>query len=91
MQDFTFDEEQTLSFTTIRAMVNVLNSELLKNPSLANDLLLFLNERDIEIPVLSVDKSNKNISAQYKTKRSSQKIHKLKRAFEGATSVENIL
>ena len=92
MKDFIFEEEeQELSFSTIRAMVRVLNSELPKNPSLANDLLQFLEERNIEILVSSKEELNKRASVSSGTNKSSEQIYKLKRAFEGVNTTENIL
>ena len=92
MQDFIFEEEeQQLSFTTISSMVRVLNSELLKNPTLANDLLLFLKERNIEVPVSSHNDLNLRVPVSYGAKKPSEQIHKLKRAFEGVNTIEKIL
>ena len=92
MQDFIFEEEQQkLSFTTIRSMVRVLNSELLKNPSLASDLLQFLKDRNIDIPDPIKMELNKQSAVSSETKKSTEQIYKLKRAFEGVNVTENIL
>ena len=92
MQDYLLqDAEQQLSFSTIRTMIRVLNIELLKNPSLGNDLLLFLEERNIEIPVLSKEELNKQAPVSYEANKSPDKLLKLKRAFEGLNTIENIL
>ena len=91
MQDFMYQEEQILSFSTIRAMVRVLNSELLKNSSLANDLFLFLKERNIEIPASTEDRRSNQPPISYGTNKSPEQIYKLKKAFEGVKTTESIL
>lgn len=91
MQDSYYNDEEKLSITTISAMVRALNSEMLKNPSLANELLQFLRDRNIEVPTQINDKTDKNAPITYNTKKPSEKLNKLRRAFEGVDLTENIL
>jgi len=91
MQDNNKAIEQRLTLSTINGMVRVLNDALRKDPSLANDLFLFLKERNIEVPTLTQKELSELIPVSYKKKNSTDQIHRLKGAFEDVNSIENIL
>jgi len=91
MQDNTQAKEQRLTLTTINSMVRLLNDELRKNPSLANDLFLFLKERNINVPILTQKELSELIPVTYANRNEAEQIHRLKGAFEDVNSIENIL
>ena len=84
-------KEQTVSLTAIGEMVKVLKKELQNNPTLANELLAFLKDRNIDIPTLNSEQTNRKAPIRYGGKHSDEKINKLKSSFEGIHSIENIL
>lgn len=91
MQDNNKVNEQRLTLSTINSMMRVLNDSLRNNPSLANDLYLFLKQRNIEVPELSQKQLSELIPVTYKKKNSADQIHRLRGTLEGINNIENIL
>lgn len=91
MQDNNKTTEQRLTPSTISSMIRVLNDALRKDPSLANDLFLFLKEKSIDVPTLSQQELKELIPVSFKKRNSTEQIHRLKRAFENVEAIENIL
>ena len=91
MQDINQAKEQRLTLSTINSMVRVLNEALRVDPSLANDLFLFLKERNIHVPILTQKELSELIPVSYTQRNPAEQIHRLKGAFEGINSIENIL
>lgn len=91
MQDNNQATEQRLTLSTINTMVRVLNDALRNDPSLANDLFLFLKEKNIHVPTLTQKELSELIPVSYTTRNPTEQIHRLKGAFEDINSVENIL
>ena len=82
MQTYTQKQENRLTLFTINSMVEILNREIRKNPDLANDLLNFLEERNINVIETSQKKFNKTIPVSFSKKKSEKDIQKLKSIFE---------
>jgi len=91
MQNNNQAKEQRLTLSTINSMVRVLSEALRNNPSLANDLFLFLSERNIQVPVLTQKELSELIPVTYTKRNAAEQIHRLKGAFEDVNSIENIL
>lgn len=91
MQDNNKAIEQRLTLSTISSMMRVLNDAIRKDPSLANDLFIFLKERNIHVPTLTQKELSELIPVSYTKKNSTEQIQKLKKAFEDVNAIENIL
>ncbi len=89
MQTYTQKQENRLTLFTINLMMEILNDEIRKNPELANDLLNFLEERNINIIETSQRKFDKTIPVSFSKRQSEKDIQKLKTIFEDVdTSVK---
>jgi len=89
MQTYTQKQENRLTLFTINSMMEILNDEIRKNPELANDLLNFLEERNINIIETSQRKFDKTIPVSFSKRQSEKDIQKLKTIFEDVdTSVK---
>lgn len=84
-------EEQHVTNSTINTMLDVLNNKLKKDNILANELLSFLSEHNIEIPTLSSNDLKNLIPVSYKHKNQAHQIGKLKTSFEGIETTEFVL
>jgi len=91
MQDSNQAEKERLTISTINSMMRVLSDALKKDPSLGNDLLLFLKEKNIHVPTLSQQELSNLIPVSYKKKNSKEQIQKLQKAFENVDHIEHIL
>lgn len=91
MQDSNQTEKERLTISTINSMIRVLSDALRKDPSLGNDLLLFLQEKNIHVPTLSQQELSELIPVSYNNKNSKQQMEKLQKAFEKVNDIEHIL
>jgi hypothetical protein len=82
---------ETRSLSTVNSMMRVLNEEVRKDSNLAFDLLLFLQERHIEVPILSNDEIKNHIPVSFKHQNSSEANKRIQLAFEGISLKEDIL
>jgi len=91
MQDSKQTGKERLTISTISSMIRVLNDALKTDPSLGNDLLLFLKEKNIHVPTLSQQELSELIPVSYKKKNSKEQLQKLQNAFEKVDDIEHIL
>ncbi len=81
----------TLTPSIVNSMIRVLNEEVKKDANLAYDLLLFLQERNIEVPIPSNDEMGNLIPVSFKHQNSSGYNTRIQHAFEGISSNDEIL
>ncbi len=81
----------TLTASAVNSMIRVLNEEVRKDSNLAFDLLLFLQERHIEVPILSDEELSNLIPVSFKYQNSKESKKRIQHAFEGFSSNEDIL
>ena len=81
----------TLTLSTVNSMMRILNEEVRKDSNLAFDLWLFLQERNIHVPVLSSDELSNLIPATFKYQSSLEQNTRIQHAFEGIASEEHLL
>lgn len=83
--------QQHLSRASINKIMETLHNSLKTDLNLANDLLEFLKERNINIPSLSLDELNELIPVSFKNQKNDQQITKLKKTFEDINDLENLM
>ncbi len=82
---------ETLTPKTVHTMVKILNDAVKKDSNLAFDLLLFLQERHIEIPLLTSEELDQLIPVSFKNQNSKDHYNQIQHAFEGIASKEDII
>jgi hypothetical protein len=87
----TLKKEQPMSRNTIDSMVSVINQTLKTDMTLANDLLLFLEERGIQVPAIAPGDLHPLLVAEYAHKPENGKIERLRGIFEGVDTKESVL
>ena len=90
MQTYTQKQEKRLTLFTINSMVEILNAEVRKNPELANDLLNFLEEHNINVIETSQKKFNRTIPVSFSERKSGRNLENLKSIFEDIGTLEKI-
>ena len=91
MQQINTTVNPILTNSTIKSMLNTLSNVLKSDATLANDLLIFLNEREVDIPILSDAKLRQLIPVSYNQKNSAHNISQLRNSFEAIGTIEFIL
>lgn len=81
----------TLTPKTVHTMVKILNDAVKKDSNLAFDLLLFLQERHIEVPVLTSEELSQLIPVSFKKQHSKEHYNHIQRAFEDISSKEDLI
>ena len=83
--------EQQLSRNRIEAIVSTLNQTLKTDMNLAHDLLLFLEERGIQIPALSTGNMQPILNTRYDHQLPNGQAERLRGMFDDLDTKENIL
>ncbi len=83
--------EQQLSRSRIEAIVSTLNQTLKTDMNLAQDLLLFLQERGIQIPSIGTGSMQPILNASYDHKLPHGQADRLRGMFDDLGTRENIL
>ncbi len=91
MHNTNFKKAETVNFSTINSIMRVLNNALQNNPLLANELLQFLEDKNINVPTLSQKELSDLIPVSYNNKNSTKQMQKLKWSFEGTCVIDNLI
>ncbi len=91
MNDTRQNMKQTLTYATVNKMVRILHEQVRKDSELANNLLQFMKQHHIEVPILSNEENQGLIPVSFTQKKSSDQFRRLRNAFDGIEAVEQIL
>ncbi len=83
--------EPKISKALLNAMMQTLNESLKKDYSLANDLMRFMTERNIEIPTNVLGEMDKDLPVSFSKRNPDDQISRLKHSFRDIDLKENIL
>lgn len=91
MNNTIHKSNQTLTHPTVNNMLRILTERVHKDAALANDLLHFLNEHSISVPMRSDEELEALIPVSFTQKNSNNQYRRLRSAFDGIEAVEQIL
>lgn len=85
------NDKQGVTNSTIKSMIEILAEQLKKDNQLANELLSFLHQHNVDVPVLGSSELKNLIPVSYTQKNAHVQMRKVKKSFEGIETAEYLL
>jgi aspartokinase len=91
MHNTIYKNKQILTHPTVNNMIQILGEKVHKDAALADDLLHFLNEHGINVPMRSDADLEVLIPVSFTQKNTNDQFRRLRNAFDGIGAIEQLL